>query len=150
MKTSVELLCDHPGFVSQVADWLREEWPGFFSVRNPKSYVEARLQRHKLPLTLIALRGKEPVGTVALSPKSLRAYTHLSPWVSGLVVRRGYRRHGIGSQLVAAATELGWRLGNRRLYVAACHPKLVARLGWRFIARAQHGGQRIAVMGLSH
>ncbi|MCG8554998.1 MAG: GNAT family N-acetyltransferase [Proteobacteria bacterium] len=149
MKTSVERLCDHPGLVSQVADWLLGEWPGFFSVRDPKSYLEARLERHKLPLTLIALRGQEPVGTVALSPRSLRAYAHLSPWISGLVVRRGYRRHGIGSQLVASATELAWSLGTRRLYVAACYPKLFERLGWRLITRAHHGGRRIAVMGLS-
>ena len=59
----------------------------------------------QLPTTLIAVAGNTLLGSVSLIFDDLPGWEHLNPWLASFYVLPGYRRAGIGAQLLKAAEE---------------------------------------------
>jgi len=66
---------------------------------------------------LVALSGDVVCETAALKKESVTTHTHLTPWLSALLVGAGFRRHGVGEQLIAAVEDTARRLGFTCIYV---------------------------------
>ncbi len=119
-QTTIGLLADHPGFVPVIARWLFDEF-GYLIPGKTLPCVEeslrARMNRDRIPLCLVALRGVAPVGTVSLKESDMDSRTELTPWLAGLFVRPDLRGAGLGARLVGAIMEEASRLGAHELFL---------------------------------
>ena len=134
MQIEIEYLADHQNLVPTVTGWLFAEW-GRLRPTNSLAAAEARLRTHlnrdRLPLTLVALRGEECIGTASLRERDLDDGPSVTPWLSSVFVAPSERGQGIGSQLVAAAEGRARALGFDRLYLhTPDRVSLYVRLGW--------------------
>ncbi len=128
----IEPLFRHPRHVPLVAGWIHHEfWEG------KAGYTREDLERllrdasdpDHVPLSLLALAGDRPAGTVNLIHNDDPARPHLHPWLAALVVVPELRRHGIGSALVRALAADAARLGFFELFLGTDIPAYYARLG---------------------
>lgn len=129
----IEPLTRRPVFVPVVARWLYNQWWHTSNGCTPL-IVEAWLRdqdEDRLPLTLVAEAGGEPVGTVSLFARDLETHHHLSPWLSALYVEPAYRRQGMGAILVQALEELATDFGVDRLHLFTELEDYYTRLGWQ-------------------
>ena len=99
------------------------------------------LNRDRVPLTLVALVGDTPVGTVSLLDRSIASHEHLHPWVASLYVAEHWRHAGLATRLVDGAAAAARRLGLPALYigVAAAARSHYQRLGWQYLAEGRSG-----------
>src|SRR5262245_3691935 len=102
----IDSLACHPEWISVLAHWHFAEWHRLYPGWTAET-AEEELTHHddprRIPTTLVAAHGIEPVGSVSLVEKDLSGWDQLSPWLASLYVRPDYRRQGIGKQLVAQA-----------------------------------------------
>ena len=101
----------------------------------------------EIPLTLIALSGTVPVGTVSLVESDLPGREDLTPWLASLLVPRELRRQGIGTALVERALTLAAELGYGELYLFAWeHLGFYGALGWEVFDTGTVSGQEVTLM----
>jgi predicted N-acetyltransferase YhbS len=125
-------LYEHPRHVDRVARWIYTEFWADKEVHTPESlagYLRDAFRPDAIPLSLLALVEKEPVGTVNLIENDDDRRIHLRPWLAALVVVPRYRGRGIGSQLVRELAGLAATLGYCSVYLGTDNPGFYARLG---------------------
>jgi predicted N-acetyltransferase YhbS len=83
----------------------------------------------RIPLSLLALVGDTPAGTVNLIACDSRARPDLSPWLAALYVESNHRRRGVGAALVRALVAEAARLGREELFLETDIPEFYERLG---------------------
>jgi predicted N-acetyltransferase YhbS len=150
VSIEVRYLADCPESVRPLALWLYEEW----GRRNPDNSVEKverrlmqRMNRDKVPLTLVAFRGAELVGSASLIIREMETHPQFLHWLGGLYIHHPYRNQGIGSRLVEYAASEAERLGVRELYLyTRHHESFYSRLGWRPVERAHYHGREVLIM----
>ena len=143
-------LADAPALLPTVARWHWDEWgagdPGG-SLATWTEGLRRRAQRDRPPVTWLALRGEEPVGSIALLERDMATHPELSPWLATLFVVPGQRGRGVAGALVAhceaAATALGF--ADLFLYTDAAEG-YYARRGWSTLHREPYAGADKAVM----
>lgn len=149
----IEYLVDHKAHLSTLADWQQRE----FGYLNPSLTIEQRrnrlcesLQQEDIPITLIALsEDGRPVGAASVLPRTI-THTHLTPWLSSVVVPLEHRGKGIASALSLRAVAEAARLGFETLYLfTPRNESLYERLGWKIIEMSTHNGLPIAIMSRS-
>lgn len=138
-------LADYPQHMGTIIRWLWLQWGkgnGY-----TESEVEYRtrhcLLRDAVPMTLIALLGAEPAGTVSLWVNDLPYRQDLSPWLAVLYTDQQYRRRGVGGALIGAAVGEAKRLGYSRLYLETELDDYYERFGWQFVELAPEGGGKM-------
>ncbi|WP_404977713.1 GNAT family N-acetyltransferase [Ancylobacter sp. 3268] len=94
--------------------------------------LEESLGTQPVPTALVAHRDAQFLGTVSLIATDVEQRPALSPWVAALWVEPPHRRAGIGAALVETASRLGFRLGHRRIHLAAlpANAGYYRRRGW--------------------
>lgn len=129
----VDHLFRHPQHLGFVAGLVyREFWVGV-----PGGYSEADLRFHlgsatdpaTVPLSLVALDGGTPVGTINLIANDDASLPELHPWLAALVVVADRRGEGIGSRLVHALAVEAAGLGFAQLWFGTDGPGFYERLG---------------------
>lgn len=150
MELCIELLADHADLIPTLAGWFYAQWgplnPGS-SLEGTLRTLRAHLNRDRLPLTLVALRGPELVGSASLRPADLVSRPDLSPWLASVYVERAHRRQGIGSQIVAAAEAKARELGIGRLYLFTYDQEhFYSGLGWSVLGPGEQRGHAVTVM----
>lgn len=146
----VSPLADRPEHLSTVAQWQFDEW-GFLepgdSVDRRAAKLRQRLQRDRLPLTLIATAGDRLVGSADLVARELADYDHLTPWLSCVFVDPMVRCRGIGTRLTAEVEGVARRLGYREIHLCTWNREAFYRgRGWSTTAEFTSHGVRVAVM----
>jgi predicted N-acetyltransferase YhbS len=125
-------LFQHSEHVHKVARWIHEEWwrdkPGH-TVETMEARLREARDRSAVPLSLIALRAGEPVGTVNLVANDNEERPDLTPWLAALLVRPEHRGRGVGSALVRVLAAEAGRLAIPRLYLGTDIPGYYERLG---------------------
>jgi GNAT superfamily N-acetyltransferase len=76
-----------------------------------------RIDDSKMPMALVAIQDKIPVGMVSLKENDVRASMDLNPWLSSLYVLPEYRNHGIGQLLIEKVRVKTAELNLNRLYL---------------------------------
>jgi len=142
-------LLDQAGAISDLAEIFFKEWNRYD--RRNRAEIEMQLRQNlnhdSLPITFVASRGSELLGTVSVDLSDLPSHDHLSPWLASLYVWPVFCGRGIGSALIAHAVSFCrakkvpriflWTPGSTRLY---------ERCGWRSLESAVHGGDSITIM----
>ena len=98
------LLADSPRSAHAVAEMRWQEWGHPPEPEDPAWWLETTVReagRDELPVTFVAhdVTGKV-LGAVGLDTYDLDERRDTSPWVTGMIVRRGRRRKGVGRTLI--------------------------------------------------
>lgn len=146
----ISLLADHPGFAPTLAHWLLAHWR-FALPDDTFDARMARLRQHMradgLPMALVAHRGDEVLGTVALRPHDLPEHPALTPWLGGLFVHASQRRRGLGLALCQAAEAQALRMGVRRLHLFTLDQQAwYGQQGWQSWGQCMWQGHAGSIM----
>lgn len=146
----IEPLWRHPGLVPTVADWMREEWPGWYGPGGPgdadADAAAFAASPTALPLGLLVWEDGEPVGVAALKAQSLPSHTHLGPWAAAGLVRPARRGRGLGAALLRALTHQAAALGHPWLYCGtSTAATLLQRQGWEGMDSVEREGHDVRV-----
>ncbi|HEX3043578.1 MAG TPA: GNAT family N-acetyltransferase, partial [Bacillota bacterium] len=97
----IKHLLDYPEHLETVSSWIYQEFIDTASVsyEEIKAFFKKRFH-HKLPITLIALKDKECIGTISLFEGDLDTRRDLKPWLAAFYVKKEYREQGIGAELI--------------------------------------------------
>jgi GNAT superfamily N-acetyltransferase len=162
---AVDYLANCPELVDELARLSWKEWQDVYQQRQQtfddslKNYRE-RLNTHRLPLTLVAVRARhgqslarltvncrELVGMVSLKFHDMDTRPDLDPWLGGLLVLPEWRNRGVGTMLMHRATEEARRLNVPRLYLWTYSAEgLYQKLGWQVVERTNYFGKEAVVM----
>jgi predicted N-acetyltransferase YhbS len=150
MLIEVKYLADCPELMPLLASWFYEEW-GRRDPENSPEKVEKRLRQHlnrdQVPLTLVAFRGSELMGSASLIVREMESHPQYLHWLAGVYVHQPCRQGGIGSRLVERAAEEAARIGVGELYLyTRSHEEFYARLGWRPVRRLHYHGREVVIM----
>ncbi len=136
------LLVDHGEVVSDLVDLFETEWADWYNPRgaSARADITERMERHQLPLGIVAFVDGALAGTCALTLSS-GGLTERSPWLGGLLVEPKLRRQGVGLALLERAKAEARRLGFARLHALTAEARdLFARDGWRLVENVEVGG----------
>jgi len=140
---SIVHLHEKPDHLSLVASWIHTA----FWTRSPHdvNYVADLIRKattsDSIPLSLLALVGNEPAGTVQLVRTDSRERPDLTPWLAALYVTPEHRHQGIGGALVRELASEARRLGCGEVFLETDIPDFYAREGGatRFQSLAEGG-----------
>lgn len=149
----IEPLADHPEAIPVLKDWFEQEWAPYYGPEGPGDAgreLRESCKRDELPLTLVAFSDGELCGTATLKRESVTTHTHLTPWLAALLVAAGFRRRGIGEQLIAAVEDTARRLGFSCIYAGTGEGpdtplRLLHKHGWRFIEKKPYYVSEISI-----
>jgi GNAT superfamily N-acetyltransferase len=151
---SIEYLADHPDLVPLLAGWFFREWGGrspYDTLGSFEEYLLARMNRDKPPLTLVAFKDEEAVGTAALRIQEMVTHPQYQYWLGSVYVKENWRRMGIGSALVEAVIEEAERLEIQVLYLyTRGKENFYARWGWKAIECPIYRGRTVTIMKRSN
>lgn len=146
----VELLCAGAPAIAHVARRLNEEWGRQQGYRPAVTLAWCRtLAGSQTEALLCASIGDEIVGMAALTVCDLATHTHLTPWLSSLLVEPAHRGQDCGRIIADAVCALAAQRGARDIYLYALSGRLVAyyaRLGWMPVEGVEIDGARFQIM----
>lgn len=151
---TIDYLKHHPEAIPTLAalwlDTIGKMWAPLVTIGEAIQRFQSHLNVDGMPLTLVALDGKIPVGMCSLR-KTDGIRPDLSPWLGSLVVDPKHQNQGIGKILINATKDKANQLGYQKLYLFTFDPTLptyYAQLGWNFIEKAELNGQSITIMSI--
>ncbi|CAM3484986.1 GNAT family N-acetyltransferase [Pontibacter korlensis] len=132
---TIKNLHEAPEHFNTVANWIYQQWwqkPGN-TIEVVKAPLREHLQSGTFPVTLVALSGDKPAGSVLLiEDDGVEALPELKPWLAALYVAPEYRMQGVGKLLVQALEQHAQQIGFSDLYlVATDRVSFYYDLGWR-------------------
>jgi len=146
----IKNLANHPEFIPAVARWRWDEWGHLDPDRTLNDVVkvlETHIVPEKIPQTLIAILGDQPVGTASLTQHDMKTRMDLSPWLAGVFVPPEYRSRGIASSLVRAIENLAGDLGYEEIFLYTNSAEgLYKKLCWVKIGREEYKGREVVIM----
>jgi N-acetylglutamate synthase-like GNAT family acetyltransferase len=126
-------LFERPQLIEPVAQMIYNEfWRDAIdgmSLDDLVVHLRTATDANHIPLCLIALHGKELLGTVNLIENDDAARSHLRPWLAAMVVRENQRGNGIGTKLVNALLINARRMHIPALYFGTDGPGFYERIG---------------------
>lgn len=100
-----------------------------------------------VPTTLVALQGREPVGSISLLEHDLPEWPQYTPWLASLYVRDDMRGLGIGSALVGRLIQEADLLAIPALHLFTTGlQEWYARWGWYGIEELTYNGTAGTIM----
>ena len=133
----IQYLGDHQEGIPILAAWIYNEWSYLYpgaTLQDFENLLRERINKEKLPLTLVAFEAGEPIGTVSLRTFDMETRGDLPHWLTSLYVIKPWRRRGIGSRLLAAAEKKAAELAIGKLFLFATDAALpgpfYSKLGW--------------------
>jgi len=132
MTQTICHLYEAPAQIPLVAKWIHEAF-WFGQVGYEPEFFEAKLGEAKspdsIPLSLLALDGGTPAGTVNLIVNDYPDRPQLTPWLAALYVDPVFRGRGHASALTRRALEDAARLGCKTVYLTTHIPDFYKRFG---------------------
>lgn len=128
--------------------WANAEWgrASRFTLDDWEAEFD-RIKAHPIDEIFVAFQGNTPVGMVwLLEHEGVDTHTHLSPWLSCLVVEPTKRGRGIGAILIAHLEARATNGGDKTLYLLTETPAVYFVHGWEVMDTALLGDRRVFVM----
>jgi len=133
----IRYLADCGEVVSILAGWIHDEWSYLYpemTLQDIVNFLQERMNKEKLPFTLVAFEAGKPVGTVSLRTFDMETRRDLTHWITSLYVIKPWRRRGIGTRLIETAEKKAAKLAIGKLYLfttdAALPGAFYSKLGW--------------------
>ena len=107
-EVQINYLIEHPEYISQLAQWLFEQWGSILGEETPEVRIKklkTHMNRDKLPIAWVAHANGQVLGTAALRVHDHEGREDLTPWLGGVFVGSHFRRQGIGAALCAAVED---------------------------------------------
>ena len=143
-------LADQPALIPVLADWFYDEWGRSDPSSSPErmgQILGGYLNKDKIPLTIILLRGSQPIASASLKIREMETHPQYLNWLGGVFVHPDYRDQGIGSQLVEYSANEAKRLQVNELYLyTRNHEEFYTRLGWQVIKKPLYEDRLAIVM----
>ncbi len=146
-------LADHQEAVPILAAWIYDEWSFLYpemTLRSVEDFLQERMNKDKLPLTLVAFEAAEPVGTVSLKRFDMESRQDLMYWLTSLYVAEPWRRKRIGSHLVKSAEKKAVELDIRKLFFFTIDDSLpgsfYSKLGWKKREKTKYHSCPVTIM----
>lgn len=146
-------MADHQEAVPVVARWIYDEWSFLYpemTLQDVVHVMRERVNKEKLPLTLVALEAEEPVGTVSLKMFDMETRSDLLHWLTSLYVAEPWRRRGIGSRLLEAAENKAVAMELCRLHLFTSDVALPAlfyqKNGWIVKEKTSYRSYPVIIM----
>lgn len=141
---------DHQDMLPVVAQWLFDEWSDLCPGSTVKTFLE-QLQENchdnQVPLTLIALRDGDVVGTASLIEYDMDTRRDLSPWLASVYVIPEQRGQGIGTKLVQAIVAKATEIGISKLYLFTPDKEhFYQKLGWQRLEYTEYRERDVVIM----
>lgn len=151
-KWSIVPVCDAPHAIPTLAEWHFGQWGKW----NPENTIEKRIERlqrqtdkSRLPMTIVALYGADPIGSASLVLADLETKEELSPWLASVFVEPNWRDQGVGTSLVQKVCDLAIAMQFDRIYLFTPDKERFYRgLGWKPVERSEYRGDPIVIMSL--
>ena len=137
-QVKIENLANYSQYVSQVVDWLYEEW-GDNNYKYWDSWVRNSIYNEDIPQTFIVLVNNELAGTYSLWRCDLQSRQDLFPWFGGLYVNPKFRGNifngeKLGVIMQRDAINRARSLGYKTIYLfTEKNPKYYNNNGWTSI-----------------
>lgn len=131
-KLQIAYLADYPEHIQTCVSWIHGLWASQSgaSYESVSERVKKGANKAALPVTLIALYGTKPVGTVSLW-QSDASRQDLTPWLAALYVHPFHRNKGIALLLIERLITEAQRLGFTELFLVTEEAKaLYEKFGW--------------------
>jgi len=149
-RMNIEYLAYHKEVIPTLAQWFYEEWAYLHPDRtlaDVERLISERANTNRIPVALVALEGKELLGTVCLKVHDMDTRLDLTPWLAGLYVSAPRRRQGIGAALVSAIEKTAHDLGVEKLYLYTPESEgFYSRFGWHVKERTEYHGYPVTLM----
>jgi GNAT superfamily N-acetyltransferase len=136
---SIRNLLDYPEHLETVSSWIYEEFADKSLIKYDeiKEFFRKRFY-DKLPITLIALKDEQCVGTVSLFEGDLDTRRDLKPWLAALYVDQNYRGQGIGAELINSIINKAEELGYNTLFLRTEHTSdYYKKRKWEFVCKTK-------------
>ena len=152
MSLLIRSLSVRPEWADILADWHYAEWGALYgpewSLSAARDELRSHATRDRWPLTLVAERGGQLLGSVSLLEHDADELQHFgSPWLASLFVSDWARGAGVGRGLIEAVMQCAQSQGVARLRLfTPAHGDYYRRGGWRKAASAQVHGEPVDVM----
>jgi len=117
---TIDYFGNKKNFAKEIADIWVHEWSNGYSKEKAKDQFEYNTQcysTNKPPFILVAHKGNELLGTVALYLNELDSRPKLDIWLGSLYVKNNYRSKGIAKQLISKVIEKAKELGYKKIYL---------------------------------
>lgn len=155
MDIKIAYLKEHPEVIPDLAKiWhevLGSIWVSDISIEQVEQGLYEDLNDNTLPLTLVALKGSQVIGSISLYDSD-EVRTDLTPWLESLVVDKAHQNQGVGKILVEKIKQKARDLHFNKLYLFAFAPTLpayYARLGFNKIDEDEFKGHPVTVMEIA-
>lgn len=139
--------------MSLLAKWIYDEWSYLYpemTLQDVVSFLRQRVNKEKIPLTLVAFDAGEPVGTVSLKMFDMETRSDLSHWLTSLYVAKPWRRRRIGSRLVETAEQKAVELEIGKLFLfttdVALPGSFYPKLGWIVKEKTMYHSYPVIIM----
>jgi len=146
----IDYLAAHPEFIPVLSQWFLREWRDFYGDKSWETVAETfyeRLNRSKIPLSLIAFEDGRLFGTISLLEESITTHKHLTPWLGALYVSEEQRRHGIGKQLIEAGLGEAAKLEIEKVFIGIRKAEdYYTKIGWKLVERTNFYDEEISIM----
>lgn len=106
-----------------------------------------RIEQDPVDEIFVAMQGDMPIGMVwMLEHEDVASHSHLTPWVSCLVVDEEHRDMGVARSLVSHVEAYAAAGGDNRLYLLTESPTYYFTLDWEVLDTAPLGERSVFVM----
>ena len=133
LNIEITHLFHSPQLIEPVAQMIYNEfWRDVvdgMSVADLVAHLRTATDESKIPLSLIAVRGGELLGTINLIENDDAKRAHLRPWLAAMVVKSDVRGQGIGTLLVDTLLGAARAMKIETIYFGTDGPSFYARLG---------------------
>lgn len=151
----ISILSNDELLFRKLSEWHQAEW-GHLSDRTLPDRVREFQEQGgstNIPLTLVAFKDNEPVGTCSLLVHDLSdvpKYDHLTPWMGSVYVLPEYRRQGIARAMCKKAVEAAKRLKVKTLYLFTPDQQvLYSGMGWEVVDNFELRGEMETLMKIN-
>ncbi|MBI3259888.1 MAG: GNAT family N-acetyltransferase [Ignavibacteriae bacterium] len=152
----LSLLQDCPQAIPTLVQWIYDDWHTHDATLTKEklygSFMKRLSSSEDLPITLVILKEKVPVGTIALKQERASEFADFPEtalWIGSLHVVLEERDKGVGTELLKFVSSIAKKLGQDKLYVYTTEPRNVpwyCKRGVKVLEKRPFRGQTATVM----